>query len=165
MEENPKRQTLLFGAICRVNNQYQSIGDKYYNSISLKQEYLLSLMEYHFSGKSPTLNELAESMGSSHQNIKQIVLKLVEKGYLIIEQDSKDKRKRRVSFTKKYFDNKEKFVKRREVFIRSIFNNVSDEEIENSLKVMNKIIKNQQKFLMNEDFIKEIFKGQTDESI
>lgn len=159
MEETPKRQTLLFGAICRVNNQYQAIGDKYYNSISLKQEYLLSLMEYHFSGQSPTLNELAESMGSSHQNIKQIVLKLVEKGYLTIEQDSQDKRKRRVSFTKKYFDNKEKFVKRRDVFIHRIFNNVSDEEIENSLKVISKIIKNQQKMLMNEDFIREIFKG------
>lgn len=165
MEEPLKRQIMLFGAICRVNNQYQSIGDKYYNGISLKQEYLLSLMEYSFSDKSPTLNELAESMGSSHQNVKQIVLKLVEKGYLTIEQDQQDKRKRRVCFTRKYLDNREKFVKRRDVFIRRIFNNVSDEEIESSLEVMGKIIKNQKKMLDNEDFTKEIFKEQTDESI
>lgn len=165
MEEPLKRQIMLFGAICRVNNQYQSIGDKYYNGISLKQEYLLSLMEYSFSNKSPTLNELAESMGSSHQNVKQIVLKLVEKGYLTIEQDQQDKRKRRVCFTRKYLDNREKFVKRRDVFIRRIFNNVSDEEIESSLEVMGKIIKNQKKMLDNEDFTKEIFKEQTDESI
>lgn len=165
MEDPLKRQIMLFGAICRVNNQYQAIGDKYYNGISLKQEYLLSLMEYQFSNQPPTLNELAEIMGSSHQNVKQIVLKLVEKGYLTIEQDQQDKRKRRISFTKKYLDNREKFVKRRDVFIRRIFNNVSGEEIESSLEVMGKIIKNQQKILNNEDFTKEIFKGQTDESI
>lgn len=152
MEETLKRRTLLFGAICRINNQYQAIGDKYYNGISLKQEYLLSLIEYSYATQPPTLNELAESMGSSHQNVKQLVLKLVEKGYLTIEQDKHDKRKRRVLFTEKYLNDKEKFVKRRDVFIRHIFADVSNEEIENSLKVMGKIIKNQQIMLKNADF-------------
>lgn len=141
-------QAVLFGAICRVNNQYQTIGDKYYKGISLKQEYLLSVMEYHFSDNVPTLNELAQYIGSSHQNIKQIVSKLVDKGYLRIEQDKDDKRKRRVYFTEKYNQEKDDFKKRREIFISRTFADIDEDEIAKTLYIINKMSDNQKKLLL-----------------
>ena len=40
-----------------------------------------------------TVKELAEIMGSSHQNVKQILLKLEKKGVVYITADERDKRK------------------------------------------------------------------------
>ena len=40
-------------------------------------------------------------MGSSHQNTKQILLKLEKKGFVAIVPDSLDKRKQRISLTEK----------------------------------------------------------------
>ncbi len=142
-------QAMLFGAICRVNNQYQTIGNKYYNGISLKQEYLLSVMEYYFCDNAPTLNELAQHIGSSHQNIKQIVSKLVDKGYLKLEQDKDDKRKRRVYFTEKYNQEKDEFEERRNSLISKTFANISEDEITKALYVINKMSDNQKKLLIN----------------
>lgn len=142
-------QAMLFGAICRVNNQYQTIGDKYYNGISLKQEYLLSVMEYYFCDNAPTLNELAQHIGSSHQNIKQIVSKLADKGYLKLEQDKDDKRKRRVYFTEKYNQEKDEFEERRNSLISKTFANISEDEITKALYVINKMSDNQKKLLIN----------------
>lgn len=142
-------QAMLFGAICRVNNQYQTIGNKYYNGISLKQEYLLSVMEYYFCDNAPTLNELAQHIGSSHQNIKQIVSKLADKGYLKLEQDKDDKRKRRVYFTEKYNQEKDEFEERRNSLISKTFANISEDEITKALYVINKMSDNQKKLLIN----------------
>ena len=47
----------------------------------------------------PTLKELAEIMGSSHQNVKQILIKLEKKGFVRIVADEKDKRKQRIELT------------------------------------------------------------------
>lgn len=47
----------------------------------------------------PTVKELAEIMGSSHQNVKQILLKLERKGFVSIAIDETDKRKQRIELT------------------------------------------------------------------
>ena len=47
----------------------------------------------------PTVKELAEIMGSSHQNVKQILLKLEKKGFVAITVDENDKRKQRIELT------------------------------------------------------------------
>lgn len=150
-------QAVLFSTICRVSNQYQTIGDKYYNEISVKQEYLLSIIEYYSKDKPPTLNDLSVIIGSSHQNVKQIVSKLVEKGYLTIEKDIDDKRKRRVYFTEKYKKDKPEFDKRRTLFLEQVFKGISDDEIEYTMSVIKKIISNQSKMLGNEMYMKQIF--------
>lgn len=147
MIEKYKNQVVLFGEICKINNQYYAMGEKFYNEVSIKQEYLLSVIEYKFSEQPPTLNELAAYTGSSHQNVKQIVLKLVNKGYLRIEQDEKDRRKRRVRFTEKYYQNKPEFTHRREKFIENIFSGITEEDISSTINIMAQISNNQKNML------------------
>ncbi|MEE1056283.1 MAG: winged helix DNA-binding protein [Acutalibacteraceae bacterium] len=147
MIEKYKNQVVLFGAICKINNQYYAVGEKFYNEVSIKQEYLLSVIEYKFSEQPPTLNELATYTGSSHQNVKQIVLKLINKGYLQIEQDEKDRRKRRVHFTEKYYQNRPEFTRRREKFMENIFNGITEEDINSTINIMERISNNQRNML------------------
>ena len=47
----------------------------------------------------PTLNELSEILGSSHQNVKQILLKLKKKGFVEFQADKNDRRKQRIVLT------------------------------------------------------------------
>ena len=47
------------------------------------------------------MNELSDVMGSSHQNVKQILLKLEKKGFVSAIPDEKDKRKQRIFVTDK----------------------------------------------------------------
>nr|MCR4839806.1 MarR family transcriptional regulator [Eubacterium sp.] len=46
----------------------------------------------------PTLKELSDILGSSHQNVKQILLKLEKKNFIEFKVDESDKRKQRIIF-------------------------------------------------------------------
>ncbi len=66
-------------------------------------------------------------MGTSHQNTKQIAIKLEEKGFLVMEKDTKDKRILRLTPTNKI----QKYIKLREnkdhFFIEKFFNILTKE--------------------------------------
>lgn len=141
-----KRMALL-GTIFKVNNLFQTVDERHYIEITQKQESLLFTVEYAFPNYTPTLNELAEFMGSSHQNIKQIVLRLEKKGYLYLEQDKTDKRKRRIRLTEKYENNKDFFTRRFESFVDNVFKDITESEISTSKNVLEKIAERQIGFL------------------
>lgn len=56
---------------------------------------MVSIICINLCKDKPTVNELADIMGSSHQNVKQILLKLEKKGFVYIAVDENDKRKQR----------------------------------------------------------------------
>lgn len=90
----------------------------------------------------PTLGQLAECEGSSHQNIKQMALKLQEKGYVKLLSDSADARKIRVTATKKGEEFCERHRQAEEKFLELLFAKISDREIANVSKVMSKLNEN-----------------------
>ena len=60
------------------------------------------LVVTHLFEKPPTLQAAADALGTSHQNAKQIAVKLQEKNYLKIEKDKSDSRSLRLIPTRKY---------------------------------------------------------------
>ena len=90
----------LFGNIFLLANRIQVIGDQTLGNggMTIKQ-WFLTIMVLKFGNYSPTLGEVAELMGSSHQNVKQLALKLQQKGFLMIEKDEQDARTLRLSLT------------------------------------------------------------------
>ena len=68
-------------------------------------------------------------MGSSHQNVKQILLKLEKKGFVNIVVDEKDKRKQRIELTEycREFCQKNDEVNR--LVIKNMFEGVSEEQL------------------------------------
>lgn len=87
----------LIGLLSAFENRFQAVADNAIKVISWKQ--FFAVICINMCKEKPTVKELAEIMGSSHQNVKQILLKLEKKGFVQITTDEKDKRKQRIELT------------------------------------------------------------------
>ena len=92
-------QAFLLGLLSAFDNRFQASADSYFKEITWKQ--FFAIICINICKEPPTLNDLSEIMGSSHQNVKQILLKLESKGFVEMVADEKDKRKQRILITDK----------------------------------------------------------------
>ena len=92
-------QAFLLGLLSAFDNRYQAVADNYFKEITWKQ--FFAIICINLCKDPPTLNDLSDVMGSSHQNVKQILLKLEKKGFVTMIPDEKDKRKQRILVTDK----------------------------------------------------------------
>lgn len=137
-----EKMRFLFATFFMLANGLQVKGDTYLaaDGITTKQWFLILIIS-QFGENPPMLTEVATLMGSSRQNVKQLALKLEEKGFLIIEKDKNDNRTLRLKLTEK---NKEFWDSRGEKdtkFILDIFKNVTTEEIDQMYNGINKLLK------------------------
>lgn len=131
----------LFGYFFAMSNRLQTVGDRFYEEITCKQFFLMICLRL-FKNGAPTINELSEIMGCSHQNVKSIAGKLEEKGYLEIRPDSDDARKLRIRLTNKADSLAKKYQKKELDFIDMLFTGISDKQIETTFKTLEKMEKN-----------------------
>lgn len=87
----------LLGLLSAFENRFQAMANSTMKEISWKQFFVIICI--NLCKKAPTVKELSEIMGSSHQNVKQILLKLEKKGFVSISVDEQDKRKQRIELT------------------------------------------------------------------
>lgn len=125
------KQKYIFGSIFLLANRLQVLGDQYLgrDDITTKQ-WFLNAMIAQFGDTPPTLSEVAELMGSSRQNVKQLALKLEEKGFLEIRKDELDARALRLKLTEKSRLFWEKREKQDDEYIEDLFMGFSPEEID-----------------------------------
>lgn len=69
--------------------------------ITSQQAAMLQLIEAQTEG--PTISFVAQAMGMTHQNVKQIALALERKGFLQIATDPADRRARRLLLTEHHY--------------------------------------------------------------
>ena len=131
----------LFGYFFAMSNRLQTVGDRFYEEITCKQFFLMICLRL-FENGAPTINELSEIMGCSHQNVKSIAGKLEEKGYLEIRPDSDDARKLRIRLTNKADILAQKYQKKELDFIDMLFTGISDKQIETTFKTLEKMEEN-----------------------
>ena len=131
----------LFGYFFAMSNRLQTVGDRFYEEITCKQFFLMICLRL-FENEAPTINELSEIMGCSHQNVKSIAGKLEEKGYLEIRPDSDDARKLRIRLTNKADSLAKKYQKKEVDFIDMLFTGISDKQIEITFKTLEKMEEN-----------------------
>lgn len=136
------KQKFIFGSIFLLANKLQVLGDQYFaeNNMTVKQ-WLLTVVILQFQDGPPTLSEVAELMGSSRQNVKQIALKLERKGFLTIEKDNKDARAIRLRITEKSYDFWEERADRDEQYVVELFRDLSVEETNAMFSGMEKLFK------------------------
>ncbi len=132
---------LLFGMLFVLGNKLQAIGDVFFDEISAKQWFMLVCLEL-FPGKSPTINELAEVMGSSHQNVKQIALKLEKSGFVKLEKDQEDKRKLRVAMTEQCKSFGKKYEEKEKEFMQQLFCDIPKEDLAVAVRTLLKLEEN-----------------------
>lgn len=134
------KQKFIFGSIFLLANKLQVIGDQYLgkDNITTKQ-WFLTVMISQFSDTPPSLSEVAELMESSRQNVKQLALKLEEKGLLVIEKDDKDARALRLKLTEESKSFWEKRIKQDDKFIEELFIRLTEEEVNAMISGLNKL--------------------------
>jgi DNA-binding MarR family transcriptional regulator len=145
------KQKYIFGSIFLIANKLQVLGDQYLgrDGITTKQ-WLLTVMISQFRGNPPTLSEVAELMGSSRQNVKQLALKLEKKGFLNIQKDEQDARALRLKLTEKSRTFWEQRQMQDEQYVEELFKDFSAEEIDATFKGFGKLFERIEKLKKNE---------------
>ncbi len=124
----------LLGLLSAFDNRYQATADSFFEEISWKQ--FFAIISINLFKEAPTIKQLAELMGSSHQNVKQILLKLEKKGFVDIIIDENDKRKQRIILTEKTRDFCKEHDEGSKIIISSIFRNISSEQIKTTIETI-----------------------------
>ena len=98
-------EEMIFGLLLIISNKMNTLLDREFKEfdVTAKQWFLSETINSLFNSP-PTLKEAANAMGSSHQNIKQVAVKLQEKGLLLLEKDKKDARVTRLKTTEQSGD-------------------------------------------------------------
>ena len=131
---NMPPQQFLLGLLSAFNNRYQASADKFFKEITWKQ--FFAIICINLCKESPTLKELAEIMGSSHQNVKQILLKLESRNFVKLIPDEKDKRKQRIVLTDKCFEFCNQNHEDSQQKINLLFEGISEEQIWTTIKTI-----------------------------
>lgn len=130
----------LLGILSAFENRFQAMADNTMQEISWKQ--FFAIICINMCKEPPTLKELSDILGSSHQNVKQILLKLEKKNFIQFQTDDADKRKQRVVLT----DHCREFCERNDEMSKSImeimFDGVTEKEVATTIQTIIKIEKN-----------------------
>lgn len=129
---------LVFGLLFVCANRLETLGKRYLGELTIKQWFLLAVLDSFFT-RPPTIGELAQQMGSSHQNVKQIALRLQKKGFLRLYQDSRDGRMLRVETTDRLTTYSAAHDAENERFLLSLFAVFSSEETTDFADKLNRL--------------------------
>lgn len=133
----------IFGALLIISNRLDTLLERELKcfGVTSKQWYLSMIIDTLFDNP-PTLKEAAKEMGSSHQNVKQVALKLQDKDLLELVKDKKDARVTRLKMTKKSYSFWESTLPKGFEFTERVFNNIEKEDLEKARFVMKQILSN-----------------------
>ena len=109
--------------------------------VTTKQWFLSIVVDRLFEDP-PTMKQAAYAMGSSHQNIKQLALKLSKKGLLRLDKDEQDARLTRLSLTPEGQQLWQRVRLQRDPFQEKLFEGISSEELKTVRGVMERLLHN-----------------------
>ena len=130
----------LLGLLSAFENRFQAMADNVIKEISWKQ--FFAVICINMCKEPPTLKELSDILGSSHQNVKQILIKLKNKGFIEFKTDVEDKRKQRIVLTKKCMKFCDKNNDMSIKIMAKMFEGISEKDIQTTIKTITKIEKN-----------------------
>ena len=127
----------LLGLLSAFENRFQAIADNIRKEISWNQFFAIICIS--MCKESPTLNELSDILGSSHQNVKQILLKLEKKNFIKFQEDKLDKRKQRIILTGTCHKFCEKNNEASIQIMQKMFDDIPEKDIKATIKTIVKM--------------------------
>lgn len=133
----------IFGKIFFLSNRLEYLGDNELrkDGLTTKQWQLIAVTGKYFTYP-PSVSEVAEVLSTTHQNVKQLALKLQEKGFISVEKDQKDRRVIRLRLTEKNREYWESNSEESISFISSLFSTLTDKELKDLYNLLNKLEEN-----------------------
>ena len=136
-------QAFLLGLLSAFDNRYQAAADAFFKEITWKQ--FFAIVCINLCKEAPTINELSDVMGSSHQNVKQILLKLEKKGFITMMPDKNDKRKQRIIVTEeagKFLEENDNNGQQSRYIIERIFGGIGEKDLMTTIQTIMKMERN-----------------------
>lgn len=133
----------LLGLLSIFNNRYQAKADNFFEEISWRQYFAICCIE--LCKEPPSIKELAQMMGSSHQNVKQILNILEKKWYVQTICDQNDKRIQRIIVTEKMKAFLKAYDEGSQKTVAKIFEGLAPEDIATTISTILKMEKNLEK--------------------
>ena len=130
----------LIGLLSAFDNRFQAVADKTMGEISWKQ--FFAIICINLCKAEPTIRELSETMGSSHQNVKQLLLKLEKKGFVHFYPDANDRRKQRIQLTEYCMDFCTKNNEVSSNIMKCMFDGISEEQLNVTIRTIMQIENN-----------------------
>lgn len=136
-------EAMIFGLLLILSNRMNTLLEREFNEfdVTTKQWFLSETIHSLFDSP-PTLKEAAHAMGSSHQNVKQVAMKLQQKGLLTLEKDKKDARVTRLRMT----DQSHAFWKQTDpkgaIFRERMFKEIDAKDIKRTRHLLEKMLSN-----------------------
>ena len=132
--ENFAPPFVLIALMSRFVNRYQSAANAFFKELSWQQMFFLNGVVLFT--EAPTIKDMADFLGCTHQNANKLYAKLLREGYVTSEHDGNDRRKQRLFLTEKA----KMFLATNKVgsteSVKDIFSVISDDEMEILIDVM-----------------------------
>ena len=142
LEDMDKKQ-FIFGALLVVANRIDTLMERELKEygITTKQWFLSVVIDNLFSCP-PTIKEAARESGSSHQNIKQVALKLEKKDLIKLIKDEKDARVTRLVLTEKSRQFWQSTEPSGKLFMEKLFDGICEEDLKATKRTLQKLVFN-----------------------
>ncbi len=136
-------EPMIFALLLILSNKMDTLLEREFREfdVTTKQWFLSETIHSLFDSP-PTMKEVAKEMGSSHQNVKQVALKLQQKGLLRLEKDKNDARVTRLSLTEQSRDFWGKTDKKGTAFRNNMFQDMTSEDIATTRASLEKMLCN-----------------------
>jgi DNA-binding MarR family transcriptional regulator len=110
------------------------------DQITTKQWLMMIVMVSAFQNP-PSMQEVADAMSTTHQNVKQLATRLEARGFLKIERDPENKRIHRLKVTAECLEYWDKRTPEDAESVVSLFKGLEDIDIKNLFEIMGKLEK------------------------
>jgi len=134
---------MIFGLLLIISNKMNTLLEREFQEfdVTTKQWFLSETINSLFDSP-PTLKEVANAMGSSHQNVKQVAVRLQNKGLLTLEKDNTDARVTRLRMTKHSHDFWKQTDPKGTIFREKMFKEINKKDIASIRNFLEKMLTN-----------------------
>jgi len=141
--DSMKDQKFVFGSVLIIANRMDTLLERELKEydVTAKQWFLTVVVDNSFDNP-PTIKEVAREMGSSHQNVKQVALKLEQKGLLVFEKDKKDARVTRLKLTDHIYELSQLTQLKATNFTQALFKGIEKDDMSKARAVLQKMLSN-----------------------
>ena len=128
----------IYATLFATNNKIQAVCDKEYKTLTLRQ-FMFLLAITHIPEGECTFNTVAKQLGTSKQNIKQLVSVLVKKGYILVEPSKVDKRANNIRLTEEGMAEGVAYAEYGNKFLGHIAEQFTTEELEQLWSLLKRV--------------------------
>lgn len=130
----------LFGMLAAFANRMQTVGDTVFEEVTWKQWF--ALLGANVLQPDPSVSQVAGFIGTSHQNMKQLLLRLQSAGLVSLVKDKSDLRRTLIRLTPEAEAFENKYREKSGLFMDALFEGISAEALAAARQVIRQLDEN-----------------------